>query len=60
MSIYAARGGGTGVQSHFTVVSDETNFAAAVVGIYSVGTCASVVAGTGTTLVQVYLTIIAL
>ena len=51
---------GTGIQSYFTVVADEANFTAAAKSVHSVGTCASIVAGTGATLVQIYLTVTAL
>ena len=60
MSVHTAGRGGTGVQSHFTVVADEANFAAAAESIHSIGARASILAGTGTTLVQIYLTVIAL
>ena len=50
----------TSVQSHFTVVANEANFTAAAKSVHSVGTCASIVAGTGATLVQIYLTVTAL
>ena len=58
--MHTAGGGGTGVQSHFTVVADETNFAAAAESIHSIGARASILAGTGATLVQIYLTVVAL
>ena len=60
VSIHTAGGGGTGIQLHFTVVADEANFAAAAECIYSIGACASILAGTGATLVQIHLTVIAL
>ena len=50
----------TSVQSHFTVVANEANFTAAAKSVHSVGTCASIVTGTGATLVQIYLTVTAL
>lgn len=60
VAMHTAGRGGTGIQSHFTVVSNEANFTGTAKSVHSVGACASIMAWVRATLVQINLTVTAL